>query len=120
MGHLVLEVRREVDDSNGLVGTPLDTEPTPDAHVLCDKTDLGSGGHVNAALALLVDGTGSLALLAALLGLALIHVHYGDSSYLPFFHYNNKIISDEPLLLLPLPSKEEEIPVPPLPPLLSH
>jgi hypothetical protein len=77
--HLRLQAFRQVDDFDRLEGASLDAHTATDAEMLGDEADFGSGLHINAELARLVQRANLGALLPALFGLALIGVNDCDS-----------------------------------------
>ena len=72
----------QVNNTNGVEGTSLDTLTTTNAEGLGNEADGGSGCDFNAELANLVDWALLRALLLALLGFALIRIDNGNSNFI--------------------------------------
>ena len=75
---LVFQRFGQIDDSDGLEGTLLDTNTASDAQLFGDVRGLGGGRHLDAHLSHAHDWAVALALLLALARLALLRLHDGD------------------------------------------
>mmetsp|Transcript_12096 Transcript_12096/g.34597 ORF Transcript_12096/g.34597 Transcript_12096/m.34597 type:complete len:236 (-) Transcript_12096:33-740(-) len=82
VGGVALQILGKVDDGNGLEGALLDADTASDAKRLGEEGKLALGTDLNAKLAHFDDGTGLLAFLSALLGLALVRLDDGDTGQL--------------------------------------
>ena len=81
VGGLGAETFGQVNNTDGIEGTSLDTLTTADTEGLRDEADGGGDCNLDAELADFVDGALLGALLLALLGLALIRIDNGDSNF---------------------------------------
>jgi len=85
MGLLALQALGQVDDRNSLKWALLNTDTTTNAQLLANIRQLAVGSHLNALLALPNHGTLFAALLATLLGLALLLVNNRNTSQTAVF-----------------------------------